>query len=206
MWLGEKISFGPHHVDLQKKRPEGEILFSNPLHPCIAIKCFSTSQVPLCSCERHCWCAEDSSAPTAARPSSPGESVQPFCSGAVLQSHPADVCTALGGSVCHTFIQCRVTSCWFRIHMEMDECRVWVPLSRAFRVQLQALEVHRAPVFHFLGYLYPLLILYMKWVSFFSIPVTNKGFLGDRVMEFICFSEMWCLLPIQSLGAVNVKI
>lgn len=76
----------------------------------------------------------------------------------------------------------------------MDGPRVWMPISRAFHVQLQALYVHRAPVFYFLVYLHPLLILYMGWLHFFSVPVTNKGCLGDRVMEFICFTEVYYFL------------
>lgn len=61
----------------------------------------------------------------------------------------------------------------------MDGRRVWMPISKAFHVQLQALYVHRAPVFYFLVYLHPLLILYMGWLHFFSVPVTNKGCLGE---------------------------
>lgn len=88
----------------------------------------------------------------------------------------------------------------------MDGHRVWMPISRAFHVQLQALYVHRAPVFYFLVYLHPLLILYMGWVHFFSVPVTNKGCLGDRVMEFICFTEVYYLFLIQATDAVNIRI
>lgn len=125
------------------------------------------------------WCAKIGSAPTvatAAHPSSPDwhsclESVQHLCS--ELWSHTAGVCTAPWGFACHTFNQLRVTSCCSIIHTGMDGCRVWMPISRAVHVQLQALCVHRVPVFSFLGYLHPLLILRVGWLNFFSVLLSG---------------------------------
>lgn len=130
--------------------------------------------------------------------------MQHLCS--VLWSHTAGVCTAPWGFACHTFNQLRVTSCCSIIHTAMDGCRVWMPISRAVHVQLQALYVHRAPVFSFLDYLHPLLILCVGWLNFFSVLVTNKGCLGDRVTKFIYFTEMFCLLPVEATDAVNIRI
>jgi len=81
-----------------------------------------------------------------------------------------------------------------------------LPLSRTFHVQLNALYVHRAPVFCCFVYLCRLLFLCISSVNFFSVTVTNKGCLDDRIMEIICFTEMCCLLLTQATDTVNIRI
>lgn len=88
----------------------------------------------------------------------------------------------------------------------MDGCRVGMLFSRVFCVQLHALYVHRVPVFYFLVYLRPLLFLYIWLVHFYSVTVTNKGCVDDRVMEIICLTEMCYLLLIQATDTANIRI
>ena len=79
---------------------------------------------------------------TVACPSSPGlaelglESIQHFWSGALLQSHTADVFTVLWFFACRTFIHLRATGCYFIIRKKMDGCRWFCHSAERFMFNL----------------------------------------------------------------------